>query len=58
MVNCHLQSIGLTPDDKELYRELTDKDTRPTKSELTKVKNDLIGYGLYGNKSDWYYMLL
>ncbi len=43
VINCHLQSIGLTPDDKELYRDLTDKDMRPTKSELTKVKNDLIG---------------
>ena len=43
LVNCHLQSIGLTPGDKELYLELTDKETiRPSRKEIAKVKNDLI----------------
>lgn len=42
VVNCHLQSIGLTDDDKELYRELTDKELRnPSRSELSKVKNGI-----------------
>ncbi len=43
VVNCHLQSIGLTPDDKALYRELTDKRIEsPTRSELSKVKNSIL----------------
>ncbi len=43
VVNCHLQSIGLTDDDKELYRELTDKELRnPSRSELSKVKNGIV----------------
>lgn len=43
VVNCHLQSIGLTPDDKALYRELTDKRIEsPTSSELSKVKNSIL----------------
>ncbi len=43
VVNCHLQSIGLTPDDKALYRELTDKRIEsPTLSELSKVKNSIL----------------
>lgn len=43
VVNCHLQSIGLTPDDKALYRELTDKRLEsPTRSELSQVKNSII----------------
>lgn len=42
VVNCHLQSIGLTDDDKELYRELTDKELRnPSRNELSKVKNGI-----------------
>lgn len=43
VVNCHLQSIGLTPDDKDLYRELTDRRLEsPTRSELSQVKNSII----------------
>ncbi|WP_295731745.1 endonuclease/exonuclease/phosphatase family protein [uncultured Muribaculum sp.] len=43
VVNCHLQSIGLTPDDKALYRELTDKRLEsPTRSELSQVKNSIL----------------
>ena len=43
VVNCHLQSIGLTPDDKALYRELTDKRIEsPTRSELSQVKNSIL----------------
>lgn len=42
VVNCHLQSIGLTPDDKEVYRELTDKELRPTRKELSQVKSDVM----------------
>lgn len=43
VVNCHLQSIGLTPDDKALYRELTDKRIEsPIRSELSKVKNSIL----------------
>ncbi len=43
VVNCHLQSIGLTPDDKALYRELTDKRLEtPTRSELSQVKNSIV----------------
>lgn len=42
VVNCHLQSIGLTPDDKEAYRELTDKELRPTRKELSQVKSDVM----------------
>ncbi len=43
VVNCHLQSIGLTHDDKALYRELTDKRIEsPTRSELSKVKNSIL----------------
>lgn len=43
VVNCHLQSIGLTPDDKELYLELTEKESmRTSRKEISKVKNDLI----------------
>ncbi len=43
LVNCHLQSIGLTPDDKELYLELTEKESvRTSRKEISKVKNDII----------------
>lgn len=42
VINCHLQSIGLTPDDKEAYRELTDKELRPTRKELSQVKSDVM----------------
>lgn len=42
IVNCHLQSLGLTPDDKALYRELTDRETKPTRSELSRAKHDII----------------
>lgn len=42
VVNCHLQSIGLTPDDKEVYRELTDKELKPTRRELSQVKTDVL----------------
>lgn len=42
IVNCHLQSLGLTPDDKALYRELTDKESKPTRSELSRAKHDII----------------
>lgn len=42
LINCHLQSIGLSPDDKAVYRELTDKDLKPTRRELSQVKYDLL----------------
>lgn len=43
VVNCHLQSIGLTPSDKELYLELTEKENiRTSRQEISKVKNDII----------------
>ena len=44
VVNCHLESIGLSPDDKALYRELTDKRlSAPSRTELSKVKTELLG---------------
>lgn len=45
VVDCHLQSIGLTDADKELYRDLTTgRDiTTPTREELSKVKHDILG---------------
>lgn len=42
IVNCHLQSIGLTDDDKEVYRELTDKQVKPTRKEISEVKHVLL----------------
>ncbi len=42
IVNCHLQSLGLTPDDKALYRELTDKESKPTRNELSQAKHNII----------------
>ncbi len=42
VINCHLQSIGLSPGDKETYRDLTDKELRPTRKELSQVKSDLM----------------
>ena len=43
VVNCHLQSIGLTPDDRELKRELTEKESvRTSRKEIAEVKNSLI----------------
>lgn len=42
IVNCHLQSLGLTPDDKALYRELTNKESKPTRSELSQAKHNII----------------
>lgn len=38
--NVHMQSIGLSPDDKQLYRRLTDG---KAKKEVRKIKHDLIG---------------
>lgn len=44
LINCHLQSIGLTPADKSLYRQLTDRQlNRPTRRELSQVKHNLAG---------------
>lgn len=42
VVNCHLESIGLTSDDKAVYRELTDKEFKPTRAELSYARHDLI----------------
>lgn len=42
IVNCHLQSLGLTPDDKALYRELTNKDSKPTRTELSHAKHSIM----------------
>ncbi len=42
VINCHLQSIGLTPDDKEVYRELTDREIKRTREELSQAKADLL----------------
>ena len=44
LFDVHLQSIGLTPDDKQLYRDLTRGDTqgRGIKSELREIRTDLI----------------
>jgi len=42
IVNCHLQSLGLTPDDKALYRELTGKESKPTRNELSQAKHKII----------------
>lgn len=44
LFDVHLQSIGLTPDDKQLYRDLTRGDTqgRGIKSELREIRSDLI----------------
>ena len=40
LFNIHLQSIGLTPEDKALYRRLTDG---KAEHEVKKIKHDLIG---------------
>lgn len=45
MFNVHLKSIGLTPEDKELYTSLTKErpsNTAELKSEVKKVKNQLL----------------
>jgi endonuclease/exonuclease/phosphatase family metal-dependent hydrolase len=43
IINCHLQSIGLSSDDKGLYRELTDKNIEsPTRQQLSLVKHTLL----------------
>lgn len=41
LINVHLQSIGLNPQDKALYMELTEGEAR-TKEALKEVKRDLI----------------
>ncbi len=38
VINCHLQSIGLTPEDKELYKELTNREIKNTKTELKEAR--------------------
>ncbi len=40
LVNVHLKSIGLTPSDKQLYRQVTDGVT--TKEEIREVRKDVI----------------
>ena len=44
LFDVHLQSIGLTPDDKQLYRDLTRGDTqgRGIKGEIREIRSDLI----------------
>lgn len=42
IVNCHLQSLGLTSDDKALYRELTDRKLKPSRTELSQAKHNII----------------
>jgi endonuclease/exonuclease/phosphatase (EEP) superfamily protein YafD len=44
VVNCHLQSIGLSDDDKGLYRELTNTNNieSPTREQLSLVKHTLL----------------
>lgn len=41
VVSIHLESIGLTDDDKALYKELTDGETK-TRSDLKKIKSQLL----------------
>lgn len=44
LFNVHLESIGLSPKDKELYMQLYDaKPDRDVKEEITEVKSQLIG---------------
>ncbi len=38
VINCHLQSIGLTPEDKQLYKELTNREIKNTKTELKEAR--------------------
>lgn len=40
---CHLQSLGLTRDDKDLYEEFTRGEGLASKQELIIAKNDIIG---------------
>ena len=42
LANCHLQSIGLTPDDKTLYRSLVKSEAEITRREVDEVKNTLL----------------
>lgn len=44
LFNIHLQSIGLTDDDKELYRQFTDgrAATQPLKQELSELRHDVM----------------
>ena len=45
LFNLHLKSIGLTDEDKELYRKITDGRAarQPIKEELKEVRHDLLG---------------
>lgn len=38
VINCHLQSIGLTSEDKQLYKELTNREIKNTKEELKEAR--------------------